>query len=732
MPLRVRSPGSEDNTRLADSHQWRQDRSRTVIPTSSNSPVVVEQQQLLPQPWESRKLRRVEAEAVPQAFITLSTWLQALNPKLLLLITMLSYFTQQVLAQAPVNDVISWPPGLLLLATVLYAALGTTSERLFAIEPVAGLFLFSGLPMISLSGMRKVTWVAKACHFVSGIRTAHGKYNFWIRADDITSDGKTEALEKVTDILHCVVWEDVTGEFPSLDEDLWVRMDGGMIRPRSWPPVMQSDSTTPVDLVDAVKPPPHNPPPKITPHDFLLWAAIEYHAFHEWEVEIRSHGSSCYSTKGKPANTVVDVENEEAAIQVVAAQMVRRPHSQSPLRALATRKADGEPYVLDLDQINLDATACYIDFHSYAPESAKVSASLRELAHSYFVVTQHIKQHASTWSGATAPEPGTLARIKVGQSLWIAILSGALLENGRVTFQNLAGRWSCRGASADEAYLTRLDAILGVLRPYANTPEFFDLVFSGGLSRRTCTPFLIAGIIGQIIICYFISVGTTAGVWTSVALANTLFAGRLVDWHSVWFGKTADSSEPGFKMYVPGTKDLMCIATLNRTSPREGELRQGFLLNAFGLAAAICGAIFAVPTRNALGFGSVEPSATWVSYTSIGLCVGTSLLVATTVISQQVREKTWFDDSEMPTRWVMFSTVPVSLAIAGLALLFEIKQLHSFWPILDALTWVSGVPLAMLENGRMVSMDENYLHLVLLNRWIMGAVASSIGSNART
>ncbi|KAL0058347.1 hypothetical protein AAF712_014981 [Marasmius tenuissimus] len=585
------------------------------------------------------------------AYTQLAASLQG-NPLVLLLFTMASYFVQEVLAQAPVNDIISWPPGLLLLASVLYAALGTTSGRLFEIEPVIGIFMFSGLPLVSLSRMRRVNWLAKACHFVPGIRTAHGKYNFWIRADDITPTGLKSALEKVTNVLHCVVWEERSSdELPILDESLWVRADVGMIRPKMWPPIGNpSAAAKPADTT-------------IAPRDFLLWAAIEYHAFHQWEVEIYARDSLVYSTKGSPPSTVVDVESEEDAISVVAAQMVRRPHSQTTLRAkLARPEIDGEPRVLNLDQIDLNAPVCYIDFHSYAPESAKVSASLNELAHSYFV------------------------------SLWIAILGGGLLKQGRVTFQNLAGRWpfsgtpqGCKG-TLDEAYLSRLDAVLDVLQPYANTPRFFDLVFSGGRWYHR---------------------------WSldECRIGKHVILGKLVDWHSVWFGKTADNSEPGFKM--------------------EGDLRQGFLLNMVGLAAAICGAIFAIPTRDALGFGPVDPSATWVSYTSIGLCIGTSVLVAFTVILQQLHEKTWSDDSETPTRWMVLATVPTSLVVAGLALFFQIKQLYSFWPILDALTWISGLPLGMLENGRMISVDENVLHLVLLNRWMMGAVASAIGSNAR-
>ncbi|KIK01119.1 hypothetical protein K443DRAFT_7167, partial [Laccaria amethystina LaAM-08-1] len=84
-----------------------------------------------------------------------------------------------VFAQAPVNDVVSWPPGLLLLATVLYATLGTSPNQLWEIEPVTGVFLFTGLPKLSIRGMQRVNWVTSACHFVPGIRSAFGRANFW-------------------------------------------------------------------------------------------------------------------------------------------------------------------------------------------------------------------------------------------------------------------------------------------------------------------------------------------------------------------------------------------------------------------------------------------------------------------------------------------------------------------------------------------------------------------------
>ena len=52
------------------------------------------------------------------------------------------------------------------------------------------------------------------------------------------------------------------------------------------------------------------------------------------------------------------------------------------------------------------------------------------------------------------------------------------------------------------------------------------------------------------------------------------------------------------------------------------------------------------------------------------------------------------------------------------------------WLLLDALTRFSGFPLGILENGRTIGVDHNVLHLVLLNRWVMGAMASSIEGSA--
>ncbi len=260
--------------------------------------------------------------------------------------------------------------------------------------------------------------------------------------------------------------------------------------------------------------------------------------------------------------------------------------------------------------------------------------------------------------------------------------------------------------------------------------EFSDLVFSGGINRRSAIPFFIAGLFGQIVVCYFLSVGTSAGIWTSVAFANSLYVGRLTDWHSVYYGKRTVNSQPGMKMYVPGSpsKELMVIATFDRSTPKEGNLRPGFLMNTMGLIAAVLGAIFADQTREALGFAPSQPTHAWVVYTTVVLCIGTTLMITSMLLVQQLHERTWWNDSELPTRWMAHSTLPCSIIVCVLGVIFKLKGWAHLWPILDAITWLSGAPLGIIENGRFFSADDNMMHLVLLNRWMMGAVASALGS----
>ena len=628
----------------------------------------------------------------------------------------LSSFLPPVLAQAPVNDVVSWPSGLLLLATVLYAALGTSPNLLWEIEPVTGFFLFGGLPKISLPTMRRVNWVASACHFVPGIRSAFGRSNFWVRSNEVTTEARAKALEKVLSQLRCTTYRPPG---TPLDEEMWSITSSGMLtKPRLIPSSPSFEIKCPLPIA----------------RDFLLFAAIDYHAFREWEVQIYSKGSMVFSTKNMTPSAIIDVNSEEEAIQVVAAQMVRRPHSQSPLRGIATKTSDDPygPYVLDLDTIDRNIPICAIDFHSYAPDGHKVSATLSELGRSYFRVVHYLKDNSPRDIGLS----GQIARIEVGQTLWIAILGGAILDSGRLTIQNLPGRWGSKDLSASDAYLGRIDAILDLLGPYAGTEtQFSDLVFSGGINRRSAIPFFIAGLFGQIIVCYFLSVGTSAGVWTSLALANSLYAGRLTDLHSLYYGKRpaeTGNDQPGMKMYLPGSpsKQLMVIATFDRSTPKEGlGLRSGFFMSIFGLAAAILGAIFQEKTRTTLSFSPSTPTPPWVVYTSVVLCIGTTILILAMLIVQQLHEKTWADDSEFPTRLMTYSTFPSSIAVCALAVVFRLKGWEHLWPVLDAITFLSGFPLGMIENGRLFAADENMLHLVLLNRWMMGAVGSSLGSS---
>jgi hypothetical protein len=101
-----------------------------------------------------------------------------------------------------------------------------------------------------------------------------------------------------------------------------------------------------------------------------------------------------FSTKGLPYQCVIDVDSEESALHIVAAQMVRWPRSQSPLRTISIHEGDDGigPYILHIDSISPDMTVCNIDFHSYAPGASKVSATLRELAGAYYRVVQFIKK----------------------------------------------------------------------------------------------------------------------------------------------------------------------------------------------------------------------------------------------------------------------------------------------------------------------------------------------------
>ncbi|KAH7874426.1 uncharacterized protein C8R40DRAFT_1237865 [Lentinula edodes] len=66
-------------------------------------------------------------------------------------------FARTVLAQVLVNDVVSWPLGLFLLASILYAALGTSPDRLWEIDLSSGIFRAGSLQK-ALSLLYCVLW----------------------------------------------------------------------------------------------------------------------------------------------------------------------------------------------------------------------------------------------------------------------------------------------------------------------------------------------------------------------------------------------------------------------------------------------------------------------------------------------------------------------------------------------------------------------------------------------
>lgn len=563
----------------------------------------------------------------------------------------------------------------------------------------------SGLPWISIPTMQQVAWIANACHFVPDIRKAYGSSNIWIPSESVSQSARAEAFNKALAALSPVVYE------PSnyiIDNTLWTVNSAGLFEVAT--PASRSSSRVDIPISPSAR-------------DFLLFAAIHYHAFWEWEVQVRWKGELAFTTRGTDSHALFDVDSETMALPIVVAQLVRRPHAQSPLRGIAHREGDHEygPYAISLDSLSRIDPVCAIDFHSYAKESSKVSASLNELAGAYYRVIQYIKH-------SDPPVPGLTAHIQVGQTLWIAILGGVVLDTGRLTIQNLPGGWGVKDTSPDEAYLSRITAILNALKPYAKQTSFFNYVFSGGSTRQMAFVFLGLGLLVQAAICFLLSAVSTAGVWMSVALANTLMIDKLLDFHSLYWGKTAGSDQPGMKMYLPGSKELMAIATFDRTGPREGPLRPGIFLNLVGMAASALGVIFKEETRHGLGLTQNHPLPSTLAYISMFLCMSLSLLIGITIYLQQRRERTWANNSQLPTRWMVYATLSCSIAIAGLGFFLHKKQLTWLWPILDSLVWVSGLPLGMLENSRMSSGDESTIQMILVNRWLMGLVASTVRS----
>jgi hypothetical protein len=206
------------------------------------------------------------------------------------------------MAQAPVNDVVSWPPGLILLAAVLYAALGAAPDTLWNLEPAIGLFMGEGFSFFAIPTMQRVAWAANACHFAPRIRSTNGVSNFWIRSDRVSSVARVNAMKAALNVMSPVAYEPVEGQY-QFDASRWKFTDAGLLQ----------------DIHDG---PPE--PPNITEippaRDFLCFATVHYHAFWAWDVRIMAHDKLLFSTGGSAEGAVFDVDSSAAALPIVAAQ----------------------------------------------------------------------------------------------------------------------------------------------------------------------------------------------------------------------------------------------------------------------------------------------------------------------------------------------------------------------------------------------------------------------------
>ncbi|KAF8957167.1 hypothetical protein BDZ97DRAFT_2062402 [Flammula alnicola] len=318
---------------------------------------------------------------------------------------LLSSFLPPVFAQAPVNDIVSWPSGLVLLATILYVALGTPPNVLWEIEPATG-----GLPAHTISspiyGHRAedpiLGYARMTCpHTGSSV----GKGPVPIALHDIPTS-RHNCHRKTVE--------------PYLGRSL------GPSQPRTFLTNLKS-----------------TPP---TARDFLLFAAKDYH--------------------------FVD---------------------RLPLCPRA-----GSPDFLP-------------PFTGSPPRTYHFPSSLIWFA-------------AHTLKALSVEWPGCTSKTNLDRIFSTSTHSSAIYPSAhRFPFlrsQRGEGRWSIKDVSTDEPYLGCNETVLQQLEPYVGTTEFGDLVFSSSINGPEALPFFIASLFGQIIICYFLSVATSAGVWTPVDLAN--------------------------------------------------------------------------------------------------------------------------------------------------------------------------------------------------------------------
>jgi hypothetical protein len=224
---------------------------------------------------------------------------------------------QPVMAQAPINDLVGRHSGLLLLASVLYAALAQPPDILWTIDPAIGVFMGSGLPHVSIPAMQRVNWVANACHFVPKIRSAYGISNFWIRSENVSRSARTEAIGKALQVLSPVECEPSEYMMTHLCNVAAAGLLESFSLASLSPPIMSLPAASTPSLIP-------------TPRDFLLFAAIHYHTFWEWEVQVEQNGQLVFSTRGTDARAIFDVQSKGMALPVWSLEWLVAPIRRVP------------------------------------------------------------------------------------------------------------------------------------------------------------------------------------------------------------------------------------------------------------------------------------------------------------------------------------------------------------------------------------------------------------------
>ncbi|KAL1695799.1 hypothetical protein GGG16DRAFT_44937 [Schizophyllum commune] len=607
-----------------------------------------------------------------------------------------------VLAQAPVNDIVGWPTGLLLLATCMYVILGTKYEDLWSIDPSIGPFLWSGSPMRSIHALYPSDQTASVCHFLPRVRTVFGPSTIWAPSEKVSEEARADVLRKATKVIHPVLPDPQHIEIGQT----WPLTASGLLRPAE--PL--------ANLATAQR----GQSERATARHFLLFAAIEdLNKRTELEVHVYEGTDRLFSTKGLPRRWVMDVDNEKMALIVVAANLHQLAESQREWCAVTSSPVRR----VQLDRIVADKKLCITSFEPSVDDKCGVYASFNELAEAYFIVVQHHKKEPDVEKRME----GYVAIASVEQTMWLAIFGGALLESGRLTIQNLQG-YREHDMFIDQAFSRRIEHVLDTLSPRGNDVDLTEITHDFMPSKRSVLShvFFVAGLLGQMITSYFLCASGCVGTWSSVALANSLYSGRLSDWHTRSHGGASGAAEAGIWMQAPFTKDVMCFATLDRSMPRVDKQRPGILLNVCGITAAIMGVVFQQQTRTALGFDDA-PSLMSPSIAYATAVVITFLAFLFSVFLALTDLETLTDSDRCMWIWAStFAGMVIASALGNImyhARYYLCEQ--TLWIAIDVTVWITGLPLGWLLNGQLpVDVEDTVVHFALASRWMMGALAS--------